>query len=182
LHSVGVKASKAFAMVQQSSGSGLCFRLMQQGFEFGECRLESVGRARQGLERLLTFCLPSARSFSNECQHGLGRFECHPQDLADLVGIDVMFVAATEHHGLQPFVHWYFTMLEYRADLNGERFPTIIALIGVRSSALALQSSYLVHATTVGANRTIGPNALFDEFIGSVFVPKFLRSISIHNF
>jgi len=171
-------------MVQQSSGSGLCFRLTQQGFEFGERRLESVevGRARRGLELLLSFCLPSAGSFSNECQHGLGRFECHPQDLADLVGIDMMFVAATEHHGLQPFVHWHFTMLEYRADLNGERFPTIIALIGTRSSALALQSSYLVHATTVGANRTIGPNALFDEFIGSVFIPKFLRSISIHNF
>lgn len=157
--------------------------LRKQGFEFGERRLASVevGRARRGLELLLIFCLPSAGSFSNECQHGLGRLECHPQDLADLVGIDVMFVAAIEHHGLQPFVHWHFTMREYRADFNGERFPTIIALIGVRSSALALQSSYLVHATTVGANWTIGPNALFDEFIGSVFVPKFLRSISMHN-
>ena len=104
-----------------------------------------------------------------------------PKTLLNLVGIDVMLAATTEHHCLQPFVHRHFAMLENRADLNGKRFPTVIALVSMRPGALALQLSYVFHATTVGTNRTVRPDAPFNKFICSFLVPKFPASISKHD-
>jgi hypothetical protein len=88
-----------------------------------------------------------------------------------LVRAYALLAGTDKKHCLKPDMQLDVTGFEDGPDLDGERLAALIALVGAYTSAFALQ---LVHAiltrATVGANRTIGPDMAFHEFVGRFFV------------
>lgn len=99
-------------------------------------------------------------------------FEGHPEGAVQLVAADSLLAAAHQEHRLQPEMQRNVAGLENSSDLDGERLPAGVALVGADPGALAGQLAGAVNRPAMRADTTIRPHMSLDNCVSGFFVVK----------
>lgn len=111
-----------------------------------------------------------AHGFANAMPHEPSGFQGNAQSAMKLVGADTLLAGGNKEDGLEPQMQLDVARFEDGANLNGERFAAVVALVHAYSGALALQLAAAINGAAVRTNATVWPNTRFDEIICGLFV------------
>lgn len=82
------------------------------------------------------------------------------------------FAPRDQVHRLKPDAHGNFAVLKDGADLHGEGFPALVALVGAHPRRLALHLADAIYPAAMGAHGTVRPNPRLNVSVGRFFVMK----------
>jgi homoserine dehydrogenase len=107
---------------------------------------------------------------ANAPRHEPCCLESDAQDAVELVARNALLAAGNKIHCLKPYIHGDVRGFEDGADFYRERLAALVTLVGANAGAFAVHLRNTIYAATMTANRTIRPQALFDEGIRCLFV------------
>ena len=113
--------------------------------------------------------------FAYTMAHEPSGLEGNAQGPVQLVRADTLLAGAKKEHRLKPDMQLDVARLEDGPDLDGERLPAGVALVGAYAGALALELVAFVNNAAMRADTPVGPNPSLDKCVSRFFVVEMGR-------
>lgn len=101
----------------------------------------------------------NAHCFTDAVRHEPSGLESDAQSPRKLIARNALFARAEQIHRLEPQVHRDVAILEHRADLHGELFAALVALVEANAGRFTVHLADTLNATAMRANRAVRPYA-----------------------
>src|SRR5579885_149466 len=111
-----------------------------------------------------------AHGFAHAMAHEPRGFQGDAQGAVKLIRANALLAGRDEEDRLQPQAQRDMAGLKDGADLDGKRFPAVVALVGADPGAFAGQLAYALGRAAMHAKRAVRPDARFNEGVCGFFV------------